>query len=126
MKLKTLFIITACFFIFNAPIALIFPETQLTLYGVNPGPGQNYMAQWAGLGSVTIALISWFARDLSISEARRVVLPTLFIYFFLSFIISVYGMVTGVMDGIGWSLVMICLLFATGYGYFLMRNPSDP
>ena len=32
MKLKTLFTITAVFFIINAPIALLIPGTQLSLY----------------------------------------------------------------------------------------------
>lgn len=64
MKLRTLFLITAVFFTINAPIALLSPATQLSLYGVPAGPGASYMAQWAGLGSVAIALMSWLSRDL--------------------------------------------------------------
>jgi len=71
MKLRTLFIITAAFFAMNAPIALLFPMTQLSLYGVAAGPGASYMAQWAGLGSVAVALTAWFARNLANSEWRR-------------------------------------------------------
>jgi len=126
MKFKTLFIITAIFFSINAPIALLFPATQLSLYGVTTGPGQNYMAQWAGLGSVAIALMAWFAQNLAVTEARRVAVPTLLIYFILSFVISVFGFVSGVMGVIGWSLAVICMMFAACNGYFLMKKTSNP
>ena len=125
MKLKTLFIITTAFFIINAPIALLVPGTQLSLYGVTTSPGANYMAQWAGLGSITIALIAWLARNLEDSEARRNIVLTLMIYFILGFVISVFGTITGVMSAMGWSLVLICLLFAIGYAYFLNKKPSN-
>lgn len=124
MKLKTLLLVTAVFFIVNAPIALIFPATQLSLYGMEAGPGVNYMAQWAGLGSAAIALMAWFARGVPESEAKRVVLPTLMIYFTLSLIVSVYGVISGVMSAIGWALAGICLLFAVGYGYLLLEKPG--
>jgi hypothetical protein len=124
MKLRTLFIITAAFFTINAPIALLSPATQLSLYGVTTGPGASYMAQWAGLGSVAIALTAWFARNLANSEARRGIVLTLMIYFLLGFVISVLGALSGVMSAMGWSLVVICLLFAIGYGYFLLK-PGD-
>lgn len=125
MKLKTLFIITAVFFIINAPIALLIPRTQLSLYGVTTCPGGNYMAQWAGLGSITIALIAWFSRNLAESEARRGIVLTLMIYFILGFVISVLGTISGVMSAMGWSLVLIYLLFAIGYAYFLYKKPSN-
>lgn len=124
MKLKTLLLVTAVFFTVNAPIALIFPGTQLSLYGIVAEPGVNYMAQWDGLGSVAIALMAWFARDIKKSEAEKVVLPTLMIYFILSFIVSVYGVMSGVMSLVGWLLAGICLLFAAGYGYFLLGKPG--
>jgi hypothetical protein len=125
MKLKTLFTITAAFFIINAPIALLFPGTQSSLYGVTTGPGANYMAQWAGLGSITVALIAWFARNLAESETRRRIVLTLMIYFTLGVILSVLGVFSGVMSAMGWSLLIIYLLFALGYAYFLLKKPSN-
>ena len=124
MKLKTLFFITAIFFAINAPIAVVFPAVQLSLYGVSTGPAQNYMAQWAGLGSVVVALVAWFARNLAEGKARDSAALTLLIYFLFSFGISVSGIVSGVMSVIGWPLAGICLLFASGYGYFLLKKPG--
>lgn len=122
MKIRTLFLITAIFFAINAPIALIFPSIQLSLYGVTPEPGANYMAQWAGLGSVVVALIAWFARDLSDQQARRRIILTLTIYFILGSVISILGAVSGVMNAIGWVLGSICLLFAISYSYLLIKH----
>ena len=125
MKLKTLFIITAVLFIINAPIALITPGTQLSLYGISTGPGENYMAQWAGLGSITVALIAWFARNHTKSEVRQSIVLTLLIYFILGFVISVIGTLSGAMNAIGWSLVIIYFLFTLGYAYFLLKKPMN-
>jgi hypothetical protein len=125
LKIKTLFTITAVFFFINALIALITPETQLSLYEVTTGPGEKYMAQWAGLGSITVALIAFFARDFTESEARRSIVFTLTIYFIIGFVISITGTLSGLMGTIGWSLVIVCFMFAVGYGYFLFKRTNN-
>lgn len=125
MKLRLLFIITSAFFIINAPIALLVPWIQLSLYGVATGPGSNHMAQWAGLGSLTVALIAWFARNLTESQERRGIVQTLMIYFIVGLLLSAVGTVSGVMNAMGWSLVAIYFLFASGYAYFLLKKPNN-
>ena len=124
MKLKNLFVITALFFLINAVVALLVPGTQLSLYGVTSGPGEKYMGQWAGLGSIAIGLLAWFARNVADPDAKRAIIITLLIYFVIGVVISVLGTISGVMSAMGWSLVIIYLLFAAGYAYFLFRKPS--
>lgn len=123
MKLKTLFTVTAVFFIINSAIAILIPEIQLSLYGVMEGAGANYMAQWAGLGSVVVALMAWFARKFDDLEAQSKIILTLMIYFILAFGVSLLGTISGIMNAIGWSLVVICLFFAVGYSYYFLNNP---
>jgi hypothetical protein len=121
MKIRTLFVITAIFFAINAPIALITPGTQLSLYGISPEPGANYMAQWAGLGSVVVALLAWFARDISDYQARRSIIVTLTVYFIIGSVISILGATSGLINLTGWILTIICLLFTVVYSYFLFK-----
>lgn len=123
MKLKTLFTVTAVFFILNSAIAILIPEIQLSLYGVSEGAGANYMAQWAGLGSVVVALTAWFARKIDNTNTQRNIVLTLMIYFILAFGISMLGIFKGIMNTIGWSLAILCLFFTIGYSYYYFLNP---
>ena len=124
MKLKTLFSITSVFFIINSAIAILMPQVQLSLYGVITNPGANYMAQWAGLGSVAVALIAWFARNFNVPKVQREIVLILLIYFILGFGISLLGTISGVMNAMGWSLAIVCLLFAISYAYFyFLKEP---
>ena len=122
MKLKILFIINAIFFLLNGLCTLLIPATVLSLYGVTPGAEQNLMGQYAGLGSVAIGLVAWFSGNTKKSEAKRTIVPAFFIYFVMGVIVSAAGTLSGVMGTIGWSLVLIYLLFAIAYGYFLIRR----
>jgi hypothetical protein len=122
MKLKSLFLITSILFILSAVITLFIPATQLTLYGLNTGLDTSYMAQWAGLGSVVIALITFFSRNLGNSEGRQIILLTLIIYFILGISLSVYGIYTGLIGISGWYLLVMFALFFAGYLYFFFKK----
>jgi len=123
LRVNTLFTITSIFFIINAPISLLSPATQLSIYGIETGQSENYIMQHAALGSVVIALMAWFAWNLSESQIRQQILLTLMIYFILGFVLSVLGIFTGVMSARGWSLGVICMVFAAWYGYFQLKKP---
>ena len=124
MKLKTLFTITAVFFLIYSAIAILIPEIQLSLYGVVESAGANYMAQWAGLGSLVVSLIAWFARKFDNSNTQRQIIFLLMIYFILAVGISMVGILKGIMNDIGWSLAIICLFFAIGYFYYYLKKPT--
>jgi hypothetical protein len=122
MKYKVLLVITAIFFILNSIIALLTPATQLSLYNVTTGAGEKYMGQWGGLGSLAVALLAWFSRNISDYDARKAINLTLLFYFIVGLTISITGTVSGVMSAMGWSLVAIYLVFTIAYSYFLFRN----
>ena len=71
------------------------------------------------------ALISWFAKDFSDLNARRGVVTSLFIFDTIGFVVSLLGVFAKAMDSTGWSVVIIFLLLALGYGYFLFLNQAD-
>jgi hypothetical protein len=122
MKFKVLLVITAIFFIINSVIALLTPATQLSLYAVTTGAGEKYMGQWGGLGSLTVALLAWFSRNISDYGARKAINLTMLFYFIVGLIISVTGTLSGVMSAMGWSLVAIYFVFTIAYSYFLFSH----
>jgi hypothetical protein len=122
MRLKTLLLITAVFFVANAVVALLVPSVQLSPYGLTTGAAERYMAQWAGLGSLVVGLLAFSARNVAGSEARRVVLLTLLGYFIVATALSLAGILLGVMNGLGWVLVVMSMLFGASYGFLLVRQ----
>lgn len=80
------------------------------------------MAQWAGVGSLVVGLLALFSWNATDFQARRAALLTLFGYFLAAAAVSVVGMNRGIMSAFGWLLVAVNLLFAAGYGYFVLRG----
>lgn len=117
MKLKSLLIINAIVLGVSGAGALLFPAFVLTMYGVESGPAALLMAQYSGLGSVAIALITWFFRGIEDQNARRALILALMITYVVGAILSVLGTISGIMK-IGWPVVGIYLIFASGYAYF--------
>jgi hypothetical protein len=120
MKLRTLLIVNAFVLGCSGILAVLLPSSVLSLYGVESGPAAQLMAQYAGLGSLVIALLAWFSRNVNDPKAQKAIILAFLISYFLGVIISVFGTISGTMT-IGWAVVGIYLLFAIGYGYILFR-----
>lgn len=65
-------------------------------------------------------MITWFARKAAESESRRAIIPGLFVYDAIGFVVTMMAQLSGVLDPLGWSVAAVCLFFAIGFGYFLL------
>ena len=119
MKLNTILIINAIVSLLNATGAILFPSIILNTYGVPTGTGAELMAQYAGIGSVAIGLLAYWATRIKQAEAKRYILMAFFVSDIIGVILSILGTFNKTMNISGWALVAIYLFFATGYGYFL-------
>lgn len=117
MKLRSLLIVNAFVLGTSGIFAILLPKEVLSLYGVTPDPSALLMAQYAGLGSISIGLIAWFNRNTSEQQSKRTLVPAFLITYVIGVIISVLGSISGIMK-IGWPVAGIYLLFAFGYGSF--------
>ena len=124
MKFRNLLILNAIFIGISGILALLFPTRVLSLYGVESGPAVQLMAQYAGLGSLAIALVAWFIRDVKDLKARYAVTLAFLITYIIGAIVSVQGTISGTMK-IGWAVVGLYLLFAIGYAYILILKKSS-
>ena len=119
------------FLIINAIVALVFgigfllaPAFMVTTYGVSPGPAMNLVAQFYGVELVVVGLLSWFARNVQDSLARRSIILAFLIGDGIGVIISLIGTLTGVLNAVGWSAVIVYLLLALGFAYFQFMKPG--
>lgn len=117
--------------IFNAVVALIFgicfvlvPATVLSIYGITPNPGVSLAGQFFGVALIGIGLVTWLARNVVDSTARRAIILGLLISDVVGVIVAVLGTLSGVTNAVGWSTVGIYLLLALGYAYFQFMKPS--
>ncbi len=126
MKLSTLFT-------FNAIIAAIFgisfvviPSTMLSIYGVTLSPAGVILARLLGAEFLSYSALTWFARNLKETETQRIIILGCLIGFGIGFIVALMGQLTGVFNLIGWSNVIVYLLFTLGYGHFYFTKPTSP
>ncbi len=116
--LRCLLMVNAILFGVSGLGAIFFPEKVLMLYGVDTGAASFLMAQYAGLGSFAIALLTWMTRYIEDSKALRGIVIALAVTYFIGTIISILGVISGVMT-IGWPVVALYALFTLVYTYFL-------
>lgn len=120
-KLKVLLIINSIIFGVSGFFAVLFPERVLAIYGVKTEGAVSLMAQYAGLGSIAIALIIWFTRKLDNLTALRGIVFALLITYIIGTAISILGTVSGVMRR-GWPVIALYGILAITYTYFYFNH----
>lgn len=125
MKLKQLMIIKAIVcIVFGIPMLLI-PVKLMALYGLSLDSDGIVMARLYGAALFGNFLLTWFCRNDAGSLSLRAAILYLFIYDAINFIVTLTATITGIMNIIGISAVIIYLFFAIGYGYFqLVKRPA--
>jgi hypothetical protein len=118
MKLSTFMVIAAVVCLLFGLVFVFVPEQFMSYYGATPDAGANYMAQLFGAALIGIAIILWLCKDAEDSPTRRAILLGLFVTEVVGFVVALKTQLGGGINALGWSTVVIYLLFALGFGYF--------
>lgn len=94
------------------------PERLMSYYGAAPAASANYMAQLFGAALLGFAVILWLCKNAEDSPMRQAILLGLFVAEGVGFVIALKTQLGGAINALGWSTVIIYLLFALGFGYF--------
>ncbi|MCJ7668089.1 MAG: hypothetical protein MUP04_07405 [Anaerolineae bacterium] len=124
MKLSNLMVIKAIVCLVFGILLVLVPAILLSLYGVTLGPGGVFMARLYGASLVGNLMLSWFARNAVDSEARQAIVLDLFVYDAIGFVVALLAQLSGLMNPLGWSIVVIYLFLTLGFGYFQIAKPS--
>ncbi len=131
VRLRTLLIAHAIVMLVLAAGLLLAPKTILNLFGltvgtaVKPTASMNLVGQLLGATLIVPGLLSWFAGNME-EGAQRWVAISLLIFNAVGFGVSFFvGMLPKVMSPAGWILVVLFLLFAVGFAYFLFMRPAE-
>lgn len=104
-------------FIFGILCALL-PTVFEPVYGIVLNPVGELVSRWLGATLLGLGMITWLARNEEKSELRSSILMALFIADFIGAVVAFWSQLTGIMNDWGWSLVVIWILLAMGFGYF--------
>lgn len=102
---------------------ILLPSNVIFLYGGSTDVVGLFLARHYGATALGIAVLTWLARGLSTEDVRQAILPALLSVFLIEFVIDLLAQLSGLLNALGWSVVVLDLLFALAYGYFLFVKP---
>ena len=97
------------------------PERVCAIYGVDFNPEVMMMSQYAGLGSIAVALVALFARKVREPLTLRGLALAFFITHGIGTIISTQNTISGVIE-LGWPIVVLYSIFTIGYAYYFFSG----
>lgn len=125
MTFRTLLIAKAVVCIAFGLLLLLVPVTLLRVLGAELGPAGMFTAREYGAALIGALFLMWYAKDVQDSDARLSILLYLLIYDAIGVIITVPAVLSGVLNGLGWGIVLVYLFFALGAGYVLGRERAE-
>jgi hypothetical protein len=102
---------------FYAVVLLVIPMGFLALYGVTFGPGAEVVIRFLGALAAGNAVLSWLSRDQPSSGLQTIELAFAVDWLFI-LLVGVLGQLAGAMNALGWTTVLLALIWLVVFGYF--------
>lgn len=125
MKLKTMMLIKAVVCLVFGALLLFIPKTVYSLFGATLGAAGVFAAREYAASLFGNMLLTWYARDAGPSVARRAIVLALFVYDAVGVVVSVIAVLSGVMNALGWAIVLLYLFLTLGFGYFWFTEKPE-
>jgi hypothetical protein len=122
MSFRTLLVIKAIVCLIFGLFLLLAPVVLLNILGSALNDGGTFTAREYGAALIGTLLLTWFARDVKATDARGAILLDLFVYDFIGMVVTASTVLSGVLNVLGWSIVIVYLFFTVGSGYLLLKE----
>lgn len=119
MTFRTLLVAKAAVCLGFGLLLLLVPVALLSLLGAELGAAGTFTAREYGAALIGALFLMWFAKDVQASDARLAILLYLLVYDAIGVGITVPAVLSGVLNWLGWGIVLVYLFFALGAGYVL-------
>jgi hypothetical protein len=119
--MNTLFLI---YLLVEAIFGIVFlfaPELAMGPMGVTLDEISATFARMFGSLLIGIPVLVFFARKSSSAEFRRGVMYCVFIYLLASTVVLLITQLKGLMNSLGWSIVVLHFAFMLWFGYYLLK-----
>ena len=122
MTFRTLLIIKAVVCLAFGLFLLLAPAVLLDLLGASLDDAGKFTAREYGAALIGTLLLAWFAKDVKAADARGAILLDLLVYDFIGLIVTTSVVISGVLNVLGWLIVVVYLFFTVGSGYLLLKE----
>lgn len=122
MTFRTFLLIKAAVCVGFGVYLLLAPASLLGILGATLGGGGAFTAREYGAAMIGILMLAWFAKDVQAGDARAAILLFLLVYDFIGVIITFAAVLTGVLNALGWGIVVVYAFFTVGSGYLLSKH----
>jgi hypothetical protein len=119
MTIKTYFIIISIIGVVNGLGFLLAPTQFGPIYGWHETPDIQLAGRYFGGALLAWALIAWFAKDFQDFTAVRGVLIPSVIGHFAGLVVTVIGILSGILNVVAWAAALSYLFGLVGAVYFL-------
>jgi hypothetical protein len=125
MKLSTFLSIVGVVAILFGVGFIAAPAEVLTQYGITADRYTVFMSRFFGAALINVGLIAWLARNIVDSLGRRSIVLAGLIGDVVGFFVALQGQMSGGVNALGWSTVLIYALFAIGFACFQFAPKSS-
>ena len=116
MTFRTLLVLKAAVCLFFGILMLAVPGPLFALLGGTLTAAGRFAAREYGAAMIGTLFLTWLAKDVLASDARRAVLLDLLVYDAIGVVITVVAVATDVLGTLGWGVVVVYLFFAVASG----------
>ena len=119
MTFRALLMIKAAVCLVFGILLLFAPVALIGLLGGELRAAGVFTAREYGAALIGTLLLTWFAKGVNASDARRAILLDLLVYDAIGVVVTLQVVLSGVLNVLGWAIVAVYLFFAVGSGYVL-------
>ena len=123
MSYKNVMVIKAVVCLIFGIILIAVPGALLGFLGAALSSGGAFTAREYAAALFGNLMLCWFARNAADSDARRAIILALFVYDAIGFVVSLAAVLSGVLNPLGWLVVVVYLFFTWAFGNLLMAKP---
>ena len=123
MNFRIMFLVTAIIALVLGLAFLIAPGRVLGQFGVDEYAATKLIAQFFGTAMLALGLLLWFAKDIHEAILQKGMGIALLAGAAAGVVISVSGIMAGVMRSNGWIAVLIYVVLGLAYAYLVFLRP---
>jgi hypothetical protein len=124
MTFRTLLVTKALVSLFFGAFLLAAPGVLFRLLGGTLNAAGMFAAREYGAAMIGTLLLTWLAKDVGAPGARRAILLDLLVYDGIGVIITVAAILSGILNVLGWGVVVVYLVFTAWSGFVLIAGRS--
>jgi hypothetical protein len=123
VKLNNLLVVAAVIGAIFGVAFVVVSGPLLAVYGITLDKAGTLVAQLFGALLIGLAVLNWFARNVTDPEAQNAVVFGNLVGDVVGFVVILIGQLAGIANALGWANVAIYLLLAMGFAYVQFMQP---